>query len=179
MVIYSYHKSKNYGAEDTENLIKKSLQDYEGKQEVSFVLRTKEGKPYVSTEGLFVGVSHTVSLVLVAVAPYDFGIDAERCDRELHNLDKLVEKCCTKEEKESILKANDEEKRKRFLTLWTKKEALLKCWGVGLSGLQTADTYAVSGYFHTLQRGNYIITVYAEEPIQGIKEKNMDGICFE
>ncbi|MBQ4517493.1 MAG: 4'-phosphopantetheinyl transferase superfamily protein [Clostridia bacterium] len=167
-----------HSTEHTDRLIERSLSAY-GVKEPVCVLRTKKGKPYVSAEGLFVGVSHTATLVLVAVAPHDFGMDVERRDRRLQHLGKLMETCCTPEEKEQLLQMNIAERTEGFLTLWTRKEALLKQRGAGLCDLKWAQTNEAEGHFHTFYRGSYIITVYAEDKVQEIKEKNMDGVCFE
>lgn len=178
MTIYYYHKSQFHSTKDTDRLIERSLIAYGVTEPVS-VLRTKTGKPYVTAEGLFIGVSHTASLVLVAVASCDFGMDAERCDRHLHHLEKLLSKCCLAEEKEQILQLDVAERTEKFLALWTRKEALLKYCGTGLAGLKDADTNGVSGCFYTVHRGKYVITIYAEEQIQTINEENMDGVCFK
>ncbi len=183
MIIYYYEKSLQL-VEGTDALIAKSLSAYGKERGLSLkepikILRTEKGKPYVLSEGLFIGVTHTESLVLIAIASSNFGIDVERNDRPLSQMDRLLTRLYSQREQETVLGQKEAAQKQCFLALWTKKEAFLKCLGTGLKDLKQADTFGVEGSFYTIERGAYLITVYAKQPIDRIEERNAEMICFE
>ncbi len=171
-------------AEGTDALIAKSLSAYGKERGLSLkepitIMRTEQGKPYVLSEGFFVGVSHTVSLVLVAVASFDFGLDVERKDRLLSQKDRLLTRFYSQKEQAEVLGQKEGAQKQCVLSLWTKKEAYLKYMGTGLKDLKQADTFRAEGSFYTIEHGAYLVAVYAKKAIDKIEERNLETICFE
>ncbi len=92
------------------------------------VLLREDGTP----SGLFVSVSDTARLILVCVAPFAVGIDAEMKSRavkasaakRLHPLERRYLEA---------LEPGSSEWRDEFLRIWTAKESYMKFCGAGLS----------------------------------------------
>jgi 4'-phosphopantetheinyl transferase len=99
------------------------------------------GKPFVAYPlerlGLHFNVAHTVDIALIAaVTGHRVGIDIER-HREIPDLDHIIERYFNDEEKAFIRSMTNEEQLKRFLTLWTRKEATAKAFGLDLMAALT------------------------------------------
>jgi 4'-phosphopantetheinyl transferase len=101
---------------------------------------TDLGKPFLSAGPSF-SISHSGNEVLVAVAPGGrIGIDVEEV-RTLMHLLSLARTSFTYGELASVAALPDEARVRAFFRIWTRKEAMLKALGCGLSGL---DGIAVS-----------------------------------
>ncbi len=85
------------------------------------------GKPYIEGNSVYFSISHSGNRAFCAVAAYPIGIDAE----EIRTVSvKSAERLCTQQEKDYLDAAKDEtEKNLRFLTIWTRKEAIFKVIG--------------------------------------------------
>ena len=128
------------------------------------IFRAAKGKPYVlSSPPLYVGVTHTEDVIAIAVSRYNFGIDMESKNRPLRNMDAIIRRYFSKEEKAFVSGDKPEETRKRFLSVWVQKEAYIKYLGTGLSHLSKADTRSLPGQFYVAEHGAYILSVYAEQ----------------
>lgn len=90
--------------------------------------REPTGKPFVRGGPGF-NLAHTKDLALIAVSRSSIGVDLERFDRPVRHMDRLLSRFCEKE-REIVHKARDA--RQAFLTLWTRKEAFVKCTGAGI-----------------------------------------------
>ncbi|MEO1962705.1 MAG: 4'-phosphopantetheinyl transferase superfamily protein [Cycloclasticus sp.] len=90
------------------------------------------GKPSIINSALSFNVSHSADTALVAIGLCrELGVDIEQW-RELDNLDGLVQRNFSSDEKEQWLSINDEEKQQTFFNIWTCKEAFIKATGRGL-----------------------------------------------
>jgi len=91
-------------------------------------------------------VSHSDELALIAVARgRDVGVDVEGV-RAIANADGIAERYFCAPEREALRSSQDESKTTLFLTYWTRKEALLKATGDGLSvPLDRVDVSGVLG----------------------------------
>lgn len=88
------------------------------------------GRPRV--EGLpTLSVSHAGDLVAVAVGPGRVGVDVERLDPRTP-VDDLAAQVLTPQEAADLAGLEEHERRRRFLVLWTEREAALKATGDGL-----------------------------------------------
>jgi 4'-phosphopantetheinyl transferase len=95
------------------------------------------GKPELAGEfasaGIHFNVTHTEDLALVAVTRVGrIGVDVEGV-RAIKNADELVARFFSPRENETFQKVPEEEKPAAFFNLWTRKEALLKATGEGIT----------------------------------------------
>lgn len=90
------------------------------------------GKPRLRdpAAGISFNLSHSGGWVLLAFAKNEIGVDVEKIDPDFIYKDLIEEHFSRAEEKFIRSSANP---RAAFYTLWTRKEALTKAWGTGLS----------------------------------------------
>ena len=126
---------------------------------------TKMGKPVLyASDGRTLGVSiaHTATYAFCAVtdASDSIGVDAEDLGRLAPDkISKLAERWFSNAEREELAQNPSEE---TFLSIWTRKEALVKYTGEGLSALAAADTCANTTnlpHFSTRRIGNTILSL--------------------
>ncbi len=114
---------------------------------------TKDGKPYISSmSDIYISISHSDNLVVCAVSDRVVGIDVEKI-RDYN--DKIANKYFNTigKQKLKLSKNKDED----FTTLWTEKEASLKCLGTGFKDLSNQTVYSLFDYT-TTKFDEYIIT---------------------
>lgn len=103
--------------------------------------RAAGGKPYIAAPAeypLSFSLSHSLDYLLVAVTGQGrVGVDMEPLSRSLRKPRSLARRYLAEEEFAALEQtANDEQLRRRFLRLWTRKEAVVKATGGGIvSGL--------------------------------------------
>ena len=91
----------------------------------------EHGKPYIAPpQGgkMFFNISHCKAAIACAVSDNEVGIDAERIGRYS---ERLARYCMSDDELARILSADNPDAE--FTVLWTKKEALLKLTGEGIT----------------------------------------------
>ena len=96
-----------------------------------------QGKPALggsaARSGIEFNVSHSADLALLAVAHRRrVGVDIERADPAV-GVTPLIETCCTASEIAEISGQPEHSHRELFLRAWTRKEAVAKACGRGLS----------------------------------------------
>jgi 4'-phosphopantetheinyl transferase len=101
-----------------------------------FVYSTN-GKPALAAEladsGIHFNLAHTEDLALFAVTRIaTVGVDVEGI-RPVSDVDALVARFFSERENEAFQKVPDTEKAAAFFNLWTRKEALLKATGEGIT----------------------------------------------
>lgn len=101
-----------------------------------FVYSTN-GKPTLAEEfadtGMHFNLAHTEDLALIAVTRIGaVGVDVEGV-RPVKNVEDLVARFFSARENEFFQKVSDAEKPVAFFNLWTRKEALLKATGEGIT----------------------------------------------
>ena len=100
--------------------------------------RGKRGRPQLATpNGIDFNVSHTDGVAIIGIAHgldgrSRIGVDIERVTRSL-NHDGLARKFLTANERDRSAPLSEDERRVRFLRLWTCKEAMSKATGDALS----------------------------------------------
>lgn len=112
-------------------LLRRVLSNYLGStpQEVAFA-RGAHGKPFLPDQGIQFNFSDTKDGILIAVSRgLELGADVETMQRAVDHL-AVSTHYFTPEEQEDILRSSDT--KRRFLELWTRKEAVLKASGVGI-----------------------------------------------
>jgi 4'-phosphopantetheinyl transferase len=97
---------------------------------------TELGKPFAVSphgyEDIHFSLSHTRGLVGCAVARTPVGIDLEALNHDL-DVDSLIASTIAPHELAQLSNCAPKQKVRRFLSLWTLKEALSKALGVGLN----------------------------------------------
>lgn len=166
MTLYYYPKSEKHRRADTDCRIAESLRRYQtetgGVGSVpAAVLRTENGKPYFESGFPQLGVTHSDSVVIIALADTPFGIDCEDTDRRVPHRDALCKRFFSESEKEFVKNVgSEEEKTRRFLEIWVKKEAYVKYTGEGLQGMFDTDTFTLSGRFENRSDEKHILYIY-------------------
>jgi len=95
------------------------------------------GKPAFAQDfasaGIHFNLAHTEDLALVAVTRIGLvGVDVE-CVRPVKDVDELVARFFSARENELFQKVPDDQKPAAFFNLWTRKEAMLKATGEGIT----------------------------------------------
>lgn len=168
MTLWFYPKQKGHTSSDTDKLILESLRRYSdlhGKTTalpVSSVrvLRTENGKPYLESGFPALGVTHSDSVVIIALHDTPFGIDCEDIGRRIPHLDALCKRFFSKAEQAFVENGPESEKEHRFLEVWVKKEAYVKYTGDGLQSLSDTDTTALPGHFENRSDEKHILYLY-------------------
>lgn len=91
--------------------------------------------PAADCHALQFNLSHTNGLVTCAVAHgCEIGVDAEDTTRGGRGIsDALVERCLSRQERETLVSIQHDQRQAAFFDYWTLKEAYLKARGVGLA----------------------------------------------
>jgi 4'-phosphopantetheinyl transferase len=93
---------------------------------------TSTGQPYIAGTQLATSLSHSGSWVAIAVcAAETVGVDIERSPSHM-TLTELMPSFCTAEEMAQVTPLHPLLRESALLSLWTRKEALLKAFGTGL-----------------------------------------------
>lgn len=114
-----------------------------------------KGKPELDPAlGLSFNTSRSGGLSLVTVARARVGIDVERL-RPIDDALQLADGHFTPRERETLLAAPQARRDEAFLALWTRKEAVVKAFGLGLSApLDAFDVVGASGISPAIWRGH-------------------------
>ncbi len=97
--------------------------------EAIILQRGEFGKPFLEGDPIHFNLSDTKDAIVVALSRQPIGADIETIKRRTDH-DRVAEHYFTPREVKSIAEAEDG--KRRFLELWTRKEAVLKASGVGL-----------------------------------------------
>ena len=89
----------------------------------------EHGKPFIKDHPIHFNISHCKRGIAVAVSPSPIGIDIESIQRGIN--ESLVKRVMNEAEREEIV--NHKQPKLDFTRLWTRKEAVLKLRGTGLT----------------------------------------------
>jgi 4'-phosphopantetheinyl transferase len=107
-----------------------------------------QGKPRLRGDAppLYFNLSHSHGLALVAVTPaVEIGVDVERV-RTFANQQALAERFFAPREVAALLTVAEAERPTAFFHAWTRKEAFVKAWGVGISyGVERVEVTLLPG----------------------------------
>ena len=165
MKLYYFNKKDGHTSADTDRMITQCLESCcENKQQTFRVQRTPDGKPYIPDSGIFVGVTHTDKLVIIAIDSENLGIDCEDASRKVTSKERIADKYYSLKETTYVFEngISDEESDLRFLEIWVKKEAYVKFLGTGIKDMKNCDTFSLKGSFEKADYGNNIIYIYKE-----------------
>ena len=145
---------------------------------VEGILRyTDMGRPFLEGKKIDFSISHTRDAVFCAVDPHGngVGLDAEDLSRlSLNRLDAMAQRWFGEAEKACFAK---DQSLQSFLSLWTRKEALVKRTGEGVRQMPTVDTCAScsenKAAFWTYWIGNTCVTLCTDERARVASEITM------
>lgn len=123
----------------------------------------EHGKPYAESGGFF-SVSHSGSIAAIAVDDIEIGLDIEKLPDESRL--KIADRFYHPAEREHVKRSGDP--CRAFCEIWTRKEAVIKMTGEGISADLTAfDTTCalLSGQLYTTSVDEYCLSVCSAEPI--------------
>lgn len=136
------------------------------------ILKGEHGKPYFENTDIKFSISHSGDYVCVAVARgIEIGVDIQKFQE---NRDRLAKRFYAEGELKKLEGLNEEEKRQEFFRIWTRKEALLKADGCGITvDLRSFDvtgekvyfngkTYVLHSLTEDVPKGYYISVAYCE-----------------
>lgn len=138
----------------------------------------RNGKPRVAAPVTTIGfnLSHTSDLAVCAVcAEGEVGVDVERADRELA-FEAIARRQFGARDQALLARTPPAERRRAFLRLWTRREALLKARGLGVfrleQGLDVCDEIIGSWSLIELDAGAaHLATVACASPSPSIRPR--------
>lgn len=114
-------------------LLRRKLGERLSRSPGSLLLQTgAQGKPYLVGGEIEFNLSHSGNAIALAVSEDEVGIDIEQ-QRTFEDAEQLLETHFTRDENRWFRERPYTERTTAFLTLWTRKEALYKARGHGLS----------------------------------------------
>lgn len=134
------------------------------------IVADARGKPVLAGGAgapLWFSVSHSGSIALVALAAEPVGVDVE-AERVLRDPVALAARFFSPGERGAVELAPVSERTRRFLELWTAKEAVLKASGAGLAGLPDVEVgVGAEGRGFARERGGARWCVRTLRPLPG------------
>jgi len=131
------------------------------------------GKPYLACNPRYeFNISHTRNAVAAALSDEPIGVDIER----IREIDINIAKSVFSDKELNWLQDASEDRNRRFFDIWTKKEALVKYHGIGLSG--DLKSYDVTGplpgeEIFTFELNGYTISVCSKMKFYNSDVKNI------
>ena len=121
------------------------------------------GKPFLrNNQSFHFNVSHSQNMIAVAISNKPVGVDIE----QTQNVNLEIARRFFNESEIEYIKTSSQATNRRFIEIWTKKEAYLKYLGVGLNkSLKSFNVFdnEISNHFYTITYGIYVISTYLSE----------------
>ncbi len=102
------------------------------------IKRDEYGKPHFTSFPLHFSLSHSGELAVAAISDVPLGIDLEMHSER--KIDRIAKRFFSDAQRSEIKSLEDDEQLERFYLTWTKKEALSKLDGRGISALSSLST---------------------------------------
>jgi len=118
----------------------------------------EHGKPYLECQSLHFNVSHSRDCILYAISrSAPVGIDVEYCEKDIDCVS-IAKQFFQQNEYVRLLELSEKDRVLEFYRCWTRKEAILKAMGTGLSfplnssevGWHLQEINPASGYVATV-----------------------------
>ena len=94
------------------------------------------GKPYLKDyPSFFFNISHTKDLILLGFADSPIGVDVEHINRIVEK-DSIIKHFFSEKEQQTFFSQPENQRQLAFIKGWTRKEAILKATGEGISEMQ-------------------------------------------
>lgn len=117
--------------------------------------RDENGKPQAENLPFHFNISHSAGWVACAVSDKPIGIDLEVIQsRDLS----VARRICSQGELDFIF-AEGKDSLRRFLQVWTAKEAYVKLTGIGIKAMKEADFFALREHLFSLEKDNCILSI--------------------
>lgn len=131
-------------------------------ENITFSL-TEKGKPFVPDLPVKFSISHSGEYVLCTVSDCSVGADIEK----LRNVnDRLIYRVCAENEKRYVAEKgiSQAEKNRRFMRVWTGKEAYFKYLGTGITALKEVDIFddAIQRKMTCFYYDNYTVSIFVD-----------------
>ncbi len=110
-------------------------------------LKNESGKPFLKSPEpkLHFNLSHAGDDFLIAVSIHPVGVDLEKKDRKIPELDDIIKRYYSHEEQQAVNTSTYPEET--FLRIWTIKEAVIKAIGTGIhENLKALNTLSTDDY---------------------------------
>lgn len=118
-------------------LLSKKL-NIENPKAINIVI-TESGKPFLADyPSLFFNISHSKEMIVIGFSNSPIGVDVETIDRKTDK-ESILKHFFSEKEQESYLKTPEEMRNISFFVGWTRKEAILKATGYGLSKMKNNE----------------------------------------
>ena len=143
-------------------MLRKILSRYTRKnpQDLKFQYN-QNGKPELVDSQIYFNLSHSQDLALCAVALNPVGIDLEKIKDNLNHL-KLAQEYFSEKEYNCILNLPQEQQKKAFYQIWTRKEAYVKAKGSSLSKSLSRDLDTPGWFITDLNIDSYATALAIE-----------------
>ena len=152
----------------THALLRKLLGNFLNSEPASIEFISNEfGKPMVShgNRKIHFNISHRCGLSTLAFsAKSEIGVDVEKIDPEF-DFD-LIAKAHFSDAENRFIDEGKQESGKRFFTVWTRKEALLKAIGTGIGENLDVEVFRNVNYYHPevplpgIQKADYYLNTF-------------------
>ena len=152
--------AQRYSREFTTDVISKELKI---NKELVNILTDKFGKPYINNFGNFhFNTSHSSNILVCGISEQQIGVDVEKI-KPIKN--KIVERFFTIQEKEYVYKTSSDQ-NKRFIEVWTKKEAYIKWVGKGIEIQLNSFDVIENSRIMTRYIGDYILSICTDTTLE-------------
>ncbi len=136
-------------------LARKTIAEWCSADETAIVFyKNEHGKPYLKDLPCHFNISHSGDFVVCAISENEIGIDIEK----IRPIDfKIANRVFNETELNFLFTEPNENQKDVFFSLWTEKEAILKCIGTGFQG---NTKYNKTDFeIQKIQFANYILTI--------------------
>ena len=133
---------------------------------------TENGKPYLKDHKVYFSISHTASLVAVALSNSEVGVDIEAVRPLKHN---GYTKFLTADE-QIYIGADSTWSEQRFFEVWTKKEAYFKRFGEGIGEMAALVSILNEPTVSTAVLGKTVISVCCDGEFKLIKTAETERV---
>lgn len=112
-----------------EILLKKLLSESNFDYDLTEFLINTNGKPYIKDNTIYFNISHSHNYVVCVISKYQIGIDIEH----VRPISLNTIKRWTNQDEYNYIMQDENDLYKRLFTIWTIKEAYIKCLGLNVA----------------------------------------------
>jgi phosphopantetheinyl transferase len=133
------------------------------------VIKDENGKPFIPGNEIYFSLAHASGLCVCAICDRAVGVDAEALrPKDKDSLLRLAQRYFTSGEKTRLENAGDS-LSEAFLSVWVKKESIVKRSGIGIAGMKGADSEGADLHFFSLPGYVLSLCTDADGPLEIIE----------